>query len=260
MFVYSCKDVADLIKERLSAKGKTNLHIICNDTAEGSRYVRSKCKVAYECSVIPHCHHVKLSDLNQKLDEIMETYTNGAMIIQLPFDKSVDNNIDSYLSPELDADGLCKNAVVFPATAKGVFKLLEINDLTNGKNVVIIGRSKLVGKPLAKMLMETDATVTLCHSKTANLKEYTKNADVIVIAIGKPKFLTKDYLNPNRTVHIVDVGINVTEDGKLVGDVDPTVQDDHTFTTPVPGGVGLLTTACLMDNVHILNDRHNGVI
>lgn len=259
MFEVTCKDLANRIKTDLSQKEKVHLHIVCNDSSAGSRYVRSKCRVAGESGVIAHCHHAKSpEELKTVLDEIYESKENGPTIVQLPFDPVVDDNLSEYLTPNVDADGLTHDAWVEPATALGVYKLLKANNLIEKKNIVIIGRSKLVGMPLAKMLMKTNATVTLCHSRTKNLKEFTKVADVIVIAIGRSKFLTTDYLDPERTVHIVDVGINVSDDGKLTGDVDPTVANDHTFVTPVPGGVGLLTTACLMENVHTLNDYSLG--
>ena len=254
MFEISCKDLANRIKTDLSQKEKVHLHIVCNDSSAGSRYVRSKCRVAEESGVIAHCHHAKTpEELKTVLDNIYESKENGPTIVQLPFDAVVDDNLSEYLTPNVDADGLTRDAWVEPATAKGVYKLLEANNLIEKRNIVIIGRSKLVGKPLAKMLMETNATVTLCHSRTKNLKEFTKVADVIVIAIGRSKFLNSDYLDPSRTVHIVDVGINVSGEGKLTGDVDPAIANDHVFVTPVPGGVGLLTTACLMENVHLLN-------
>ena len=116
-----------------------------------------------------------------------------------------------------------------------------------GKNAVIIGRSNIVGKPLIQCLLNRNATVTVCHSKTRNLEEYTKNADILIAAIGKPKYITQDMVKENAVV--IDVGINRTDDG-LVGDVDfENVSKKASFITPVPGGVGPMTVAMLMNNV-----------
>ena len=124
----------------------------------------------------------------------------------------------------------------------------EYNIDLKGKNVVILGRSNIVGKPLIQCCLKKDATVTVCHSKTKNLSEYTKKADVIISAIGKAKFLTEDMVKDG--VVIIDVGINRQDDGKLVGDVDfENVSKKASYITPVPGGVGPMTIAMLMNNV-----------
>ena len=124
----------------------------------------------------------------------------------------------------------------------------EYNIDLKGKNVVILGRSNIVGKPLIQCCLQKDATVTVCHSKTTNLSEYTKKADVIISAIGKAKFLTEDMVKDG--VVIIDVGINRQDDGKLVGDVDfENVSKKASYITPVPGGVGPMTIAMLMNNV-----------
>ena len=134
-------------------------------------------------------------------------------------------------------------------TPYGVVKMLEeYNIQIQGKNVVIIGRSNIVGKPLIQCMLQKNATVTVCHSKTENLKEITKNADIVIAAIGKAKFVTADMIKDGAVV--IDVGINRTEEGKLVGDVDfENVQNKVSYITPVPGGVGPMTIAMLMTNV-----------
>ena len=115
-----------------------------------------------------------------------------------------------------------------------------------GKNVVVIGRSNIVGLPVAKMLIDKNATVTICHSRTKNLSEITKNADILIVAIGKPKFITKDMVKAESVV--IDVGVNRV-DGKLCGDVDyENVKDKVSIITPVPGGVGPMTITCLLEN------------
>ena len=134
-------------------------------------------------------------------------------------------------------------------TPYGVIKMFEEYNIDlKGKNVVILGRSNIVGKPLIQCCLQKDATVTVCHSKTKNLSEYTKKADVIIAAIGKAKFLTEDMVKDG--VVIIDVGINRQDDGKLVGDVDyENVSKKASYITPVPGGVGPMTIAMLMNNV-----------
>ncbi len=130
---------------------------------------------------------------------------------------------------------------------------LNYNQISlKGKNAVVIGRSDIVGKPMAKLLLENDCTVTICHSHTKNLSEYTKNADIIVVAAGKQNLLTADMLSPNKKPIIIDVGINVDSDGKLHGDCDyDNLVDKCEYITPVPGGVGLLTRCALLHNTFI---------
>ena len=134
-------------------------------------------------------------------------------------------------------------------TPFGIMKILEEYNIDiEGKNAVVIGRSNIVGKPMSQCLLNKNATVTICHSKTKNLAEITKNADILVAAIGKPCFVTEDMVKPGAIV--IDVGINRMEDGKLKGDVDfETVNQKASYITPVPGGVGPMTIAMLMTNV-----------
>ena len=134
-------------------------------------------------------------------------------------------------------------------TPFGIIKLLEeYNIPLEGKNAVIIGRSNIVGKPMSQCLLNKNATVTICHSKTDNLKEFTKKADILVSAIGKPKFVTKDMVKEGAIV--IDVGINRNSEGKVCGDVDfENIKDMTDYITPVPGGVGPMTIAMLMNNV-----------
>lgn len=254
MFQYTCKDVAEEIKEgvRKTVKypGQYTLHIISNGSPEGERYIRNKVKVGTECGI-----DVKVWNLAGKepyqVTDFINTLDTGAIIVQMPFfkDKIDDYEVIDAIPSYQDADGLKENSSVYPATAQGIYTFLNINKLINGKHIVIIGRSNLVGKPLTEILTRTNATVTMCHSKTENLYEITRTADVIVCAVGKRNFLTKHHIAYDRTVHIVDVGINFDEQGKLCGDVSKEVAGESVFVTPVPGGVGLLTTATLMENV-----------
>ena len=174
----------------------------------------------------------------------------------LPLPKHLDSSqAINKISPDKDVDCLTSEnlGAMFagssfaPCTASGIIKLLERYNINlEGKNAVVIGRSLLVGKSVATLLEHKNATVTLCHSKTKNLKEITNSADILIVAIGKPLFITADYVKEGAIV--IDVGINRI-DGKIKGDVDyENVKNKCAYITPVPGGVGPLTVACLMEN------------
>ena len=178
------------------------------------------------------------------------------ILVQMPLPKHLNSKrIQNAIDPLKDVDGLTDINMgklahnTDPCTPQGIMDLLsEYKISVNGKNVTIIGRSDLVGKPLQSLMINNDATVTLCHSKTKDLKLYTKLSDILVVAIGKPKLITEDFIK-DKTV-IVDVGINRTEDG-LVGDVDlDSVKGKASFITPVPGGVGQMTVAELGKNTY----------
>ena len=195
-----------------------------------------------------------LIDIIHELNNIDEV--NG-ILVQLPLPSHInEQKIVQAILPEKDVDGFHENNVgklvlgentFSPCTANGIIKLLLCNDIEiAGKKCVVVGRSDIVGKPTATMLLQLDGTVTVCHSKTKNLKEVCRDADILVCAIGKPKFFNKDYIGDNAVV--IDVGIHRTEDG-LCGDVDfDAVKDSVSAITPVPGGVGAMTVAMLMHN------------
>lgn len=193
------------------------------------------------------------------------------ILLQSPIPEHLDiNEAFRTIVPEKDVDGfnpisvgkLCLNQDTFVScTPYGIIKLFEAYniDLT-GKNVTIVGRSNIVGKPLIQCCLNKNATVTVCHSKTENLSQHTKNADIIIVAIGKEKFVTEDMVK--KGVIVIDVGTNRGEDGKLTGDVDfESVSKKASYITPVPGGVGPMTIAMLMNNVikattNILNEKN----
>ncbi len=184
---------------------------------------------------------------------------NG-ILVQLPLPSHLDQDlIINTIDPKKDVDGLTiinqgrlfsGMEAVIPATPKGVITLLQKYFIDiSGKNALVIGRSNLVGKPLALLLMQKNATVTVAHSRTANLKEVAKRADILVAAIGKPKFVTADMVKKGAVV--VDVGINKVE-GKIVGDVDfGEVKEIASYITPVPKGIGPMTIASLLENIVI---------
>ena len=182
---------------------------------------------------------------------------NG-ILVQLPLPQHIDENkVLQRIAPEKDVDGFTAINIgklwqgkynLAPCTAMGIIELIDYYNIdVAGKHCVIIGRSNIVGKPIAALLLERNATVTICHSKTENLCAITSQADILISAVGKPKFVTSEMIKDNAI--IIDVGINRDENGKLCGDVDAeSVKDKAALLTPVPGGVGPMTVAMLMKN------------
>jgi methylenetetrahydrofolate dehydrogenase (NADP+)/methenyltetrahydrofolate cyclohydrolase len=196
-------------------------------------------------------------DLLKLVNELNQKQDIHGILVQLPLPKHIDEKlITNSILPHKDVDGftpvnlgnlLSENMVIAPATARAVINLIESTGTKiEGKNAVVVGRSNIVGKPVAMMLLDRNATVTICHSKTKNLAEHTKKADILVVAAGKPKLITKEMAKEGAVV--IDVGINRFGD-KLIGDIDfENVKEVAGFITPVPGGVGPMTRAMLMDN------------
>lgn len=196
----------------------------------------------------------KLIDIIKELNE--DNNVDG-IIMQVPLPKNLnEKKIINSISPNKDIDCLtyinqgklyCGENVFLPCTPNSVITLLErYNIELEGKNVVVIGRSNIVGKPVAQLLLNKNATVTICHSKTNNLKDICKNADIVIVAIGRAKYLNKEYVNKNSI--IIDVGTS-SFNGKITGDVDfDDVINEVEMITPVPGGVGALTTTLLIKN------------
>lgn len=237
--------------------------IMVGDNPASKVYVRNKSRacnevgIEYQEYLLPeNATQKELLELIKKLNQDKET--NG-ILLQSPLPQHLNiNEAFKTITYSKDVDGftpasvgkLCIGEDTFiSCTPYGVIKMFEEYNIDlKGKNVVILGRSNIVGKPLIQCCLQKDATVTVCHSKTENLSEYTKKADVIIAAIGKAKFLTADMVKDG--VVIIDVGINRQDDGKLVGDVDfENVSKKASFITPVPGGVGPMTIAMLMNNV-----------
>lgn len=198
----------------------------------------------------------KLSEDVFKLD--YDDYAKYGMILQLPAPKHLVDMFNTMIPTHFDVDGFGEinfrsvmttgTAPHLPATPKGIMTLLHnYNIPIEGKHVVIIGRSNIVGKPLAQMMLKENATVTICHSKTENLERITKTADILVVATGKPKLINETHISEGVT--IIDVGINKTENG-ICGDVDfDRVKDKCYAITPVPGGVGPMTVYSLIENI-----------
>ena len=202
--------------------------------------------------------NISQKEIVKVIDECNQDVNVTGIMVQLPLPSHLDKDtILDRIDPKKDVDGLNivnqgklfnSRPAIEPATAKGIITLLKNNNVDiAGKNAVVVGRSLLVGRPVAMLLMKENATVTICHSKTANLKEITKRADILVVATGKPKMITEEMVK--RDAVVVDVGINRVA-GKLCGDVDfENVQNVASLITPVPKGVGPMTIATLLQNV-----------
>ena len=228
------------------------------------KYVEMKSKKAQElgiqCNVHSFDENISEEELISIIEELnIDTQVDGIMV-QLPLPKHIqESNVLEKISPSKDVDGLTSvnlgklfkndSSPIAPATAKGILELLrEYNIQIDGKEALVIGRSDIVGLPTAALLQNGNATVTICHSHTQNLKEICKKADILVVGIGKPEYIDREYVKEGAVV--IDVGTNKNEDGKLVGDVNfESVKDMVSYITPVPGGVGPMTIACLLSNL-----------
>ena len=250
----------ELSKKMIKAKLAV---IMVGDNSASKIYVKNKSKACEEIGIE---YEEYLLDDNISQEELIcliqklngDKSING-ILLQSPIPDNLDiNEAFKAIDPIKDVDGfnpmnvgkLCLGQDAFiSCTPYGVIKILEdYNIEIEGKNAVIIGRSNIVGKPMLQCLLNKNATVTVCHSRTKNLAEITKMADILVVAIGKSKFVTKDMVKDGAVV--VDVGINRGEDGKLCGDVDfEEVSKVASYITPVPGGVGPMTIAMLMNNI-----------
>ena len=256
------KDEVEKLKKDENIHPKLAVIMVGSDP--GSQiYVRNKSKACDEIGIEfeeflldENTTQKELLDLIDKLNE--NEKVNG-ILLQSPIPKNLDiNEAFRRISPEKDVDGFNPVNVgkltlgqkgFVSCTPFGVIKMLEEYNIDiEGKNAVVLGRSNIVGKPMSQCLLNKNATVTICHSKTKNINDITKNADIIVAAIGKKEFVKGDMVKEGAVV--IDVGINRGEDGKLKGDVDfEEVSKKASYITPVPGGVGPMTIAMLMTNV-----------
>ena len=248
--------------------------IMVGDDPASKVYVRNKSKACEEVGVEYKEYLLSSTTTQKKLIELIEKLnqdkTINGILLQSPIPANLDiNEAFRTISPQKDVDGfnpvnvgkLVLNQDTFVScTPYGIMKMFEEYniDLT-GKNVVILGRSNIVGKPLMHCCLNKNATVTVCHSKTQNLAQKAKEADILISAIGKAQFVTADMVKENAVV--IDVGINRLENGKITGDVDfKNVKEKASYITPVPGGVGPMTIAMLMNNVIKATKRQNGMI
>ena len=237
-------------------------------------YVRNKSKACEDVGIEYEEHLLDVNTTQKELIELIEKLNNdktiNGILLQSPIPSNLDiNEAFRTISPEKDVDGfnplnvgkLVLNQDTFVScTPYGIMKMFEEYDIDlTGKNVVILGRSNSVGKPLIHCCLNKNATVTSCHSKTQNIAQKAKEADVLISAIGKANFVTADMVKDGAVV--IDVGINRLDNGKITGDVDfESVKEKASYITPVPGGVGPMTIAMLMNNVIKATRRQNGMV
>lgn len=261
--------------EELKQKGiKSKLAVIMvGDDPASKVYVKNKSKACEDVG-IEYEEYLLESKITQKelidlIKRLNEDNTVNGILLQSPIPSNLDiNEAFRTIAPEKDVDGfnpinvgkLVLNQDTFVScTPFGIIKMFEEYNIDLcGKNVVILGRSNIVGKPLIHCCLNKNATVTTCHSKTQNIKEIAQNADILISAIGKAHFVTTNMVKENAIV--IDVGINRLDNGKITGDVDfENVKEKAEFITPVPGGVGPMTIAMLMNNVIKATRRQNGM-
>lgn len=264
--------VAEHMLSNLTWNPSTTLYILSNQEDPASAvYVRNKKKKCEEVGIKCEIYDISKFDINEVVEKLDEIYFNNSekryIILQKPLPKHIqpyEQELEKELKryPQLDIDafgGDLSTEFRTPATPLGIIKMLDYYvglDKLDGLNAIVIGRSEIVGKPMADLLLKYNCTVTICHSHTRNLKEHTRAADLIVSAVGKPKFLTADYIDPNRRPIVVDVGINRDENNKLCGDVDfEQVSPLCGYISPVPGGVGVLTVASLIYKMGEKNEK-----
>jgi bifunctional protein folD len=237
-------------------------------------YVRNKSRACEDVGIEYEEYLLDFKIAQKELIELIEKLNNdktvNGILLQSPIPSNLDiNEAFRKISPEKDVDGfnpvnvgkLVLNQDTFVScTPYGIMKMFEEYDIDlTGKNVVILGRSNIVGKPLIHCCLNKNATVTSCHSKTQNLAQKAKEADILISAIGKANFVTADMVKENSVV--IDVGINRLDNGKITGDVDfESVKEKASYITPVPGGVGPMTIAMLMNNVIKATRRQNGMV
>lgn len=254
------KDKVTLLKEQ----GKTGALAVIQvgEDPASSIYVKNKKKACEYIGIESVSYELPESTSEEELLNIIDEL-NGrddvkGILVQLPLPKSIsEDKVINAISPLKDVDGfniknvgaLCVGEKGFVScTPAGIIQLLKRSNIDiQGKSCVVIGRSNIVGKPMALLMLRENATVTIAHSKTANLKEVCKQADILIVAIGKPKFITSEYVKEGAVV--IDVGIHRDENNKMCGDVDfDDVANRTSYITPVPGGVGPMTIAMLMAN------------
>lgn len=243
--------------------------ILVGDDKASEVYVRNKhlaCqKVGIHSDIINKPATITQQELNDVIHKLNQDHRVDAVLVQLPLPNHLDKaQILEKLHPEKDADGMTYSSmgrlwtgypIVKPCTPNGVMKILEYYKIpVAGKTAVVIGRSNIVGRPMAHLLTEANATVTICHSQTKNMRQITAEADIVVVAAGKANHFGKEYFKKEAVV--IDVGIHGSGAGKICGDVKfDEVEGWVSAITPVPGGVGPMTITCLLENTMLLAKR-----
>ena len=279
--IISGKELAARIKQRVSSQveelkaGGVNpclAVVLVGDDPASAVYVRGKESDCRECGIESRMLRLPADttqdQLLEQLKQLAEDRSVHGILVQLPLPAQIDEQaVIAAIPPEKDVDGFSPVNVgrmmigeecFLPCTPAGCIEMLKSTGVPiAGKQAVVLGRSNIVGKPAAMLLLRENATVTICHSKTENLAQLCAEADILVAAIGKAKFVTGDMVKPGAVV--IDVGINRDENGKLCGDVDfAAAEQKASFITPVPGGVGLMTRAMLLVNTIQAARRQTG--
>ena len=270
------KALAAQVKERVREEAaklprKPGLAVILVGENPASQvYVNGKEKDCTECGIQSFSHRLPAETSQEELlalvRELNEDRLVDGILCQLPLPKGLDEDaVINAIAPDKDVDCFhpfnvgrmsIGEPVFLPCTPAGVMEMLRAYAVpVKGKNCVVLGRSNIVGKPMALLLTQADGTVTVCHSKTEHLEEFTRQADILVSAIGKTGFVTADMVKDGAVV--IDVAMNRDENGKLCGDVDfAAVEPKASYITPVPGGVGPMTRAMLMENILTASKQH----
>ncbi len=236
--------------------------VIVGEDPASKVYVRNKKKGCEECGFYSEVHEMPedttMEELLSRLEEIKANHKIHGILVQLPLPKHLDESaVINAIPPEKDVDAfhpintgkiMIGDYSFLPCTPAGVMKMLEYEKIdVTGKECVVVGRSNIVGKPMSMLLLHANGTVTTCHSRTRDLAEVTRRADILVVAIGKANFITADMVKEGAVV--IDVGMNRNAEGKLCGDVDfAAVSEKASAITPVPGGVGVMTITMLLQN------------
>lgn len=255
--------------EKYGRRPGLSVILVGNDPASAV-YVRNKGKACAELGIDSETillpEETTEDDLLQRIDALNRDDRVDGILCQLPLPKHIsEEKVIAAISPDKDVDAFHPENVgriltghyrFLPCTPAGVMALLDYYHIdVAGKNCVVVGRSNIVGKPQALLLLERNGTVTICHSRTKDLASFTRNADILVVAVGKPRFITGDMVKPGAAV--IDVGINRMPDGKLCGDADfDTVKEKAAYISPVPGGVGPMTITMLMKNTLTAAELH----
>jgi methylenetetrahydrofolate dehydrogenase (NADP+)/methenyltetrahydrofolate cyclohydrolase len=265
------EETAELVKKGI--KPGLAVVIVGNDPASRV-YVNSKKKACEEVGFSSFEYALPEETTQEELLELVEKLNNDdsvdGILCQLPLPKQIDeNSVINAIRPDKDVDAfhpfnvgkiMIGDFAFLPCTPAGVMELIDSTGVDiSGKSCVVIGRSNIVGKPMSMLLLHRNGTVTICHSRTKNLAEICRNADILVAAVGKANFVTADMVKDGAIV--IDVGMNRLENGKLCGDVDfENVEKKAGYITPVPGGVGPMTIAMLMKNTLTAAKMHNNLI
>lgn len=265
--VISASARADIAKRAAAFEAETGVKpglavVIVGSDPASQVYVRNKKKGCGEVGFYSEVHEMPeettMDELLAKIEELKKNEKIHGILVQLPLPKHLDEKaVIDAIPPEKDVDAfhpvntgkiMIGDYSFLPCTPAGVMKMLKYENISvEGKECVVVGRSNIVGKPMAMLLLHANGTVTVCHSRTKNLADVTRRADILVVAIGKANFITADMVKEGAVV--IDVGMNRNAEGKLTGDVDfAAVSEKASAITPVPGGVGVMTITMLLEN------------